>query len=471
MTTMNRFFKMRGGLLASLGAGLLLAACHGAVTDSLLRATDPDLINPSDVTNADAANGLRLGALSRLRDVGGGSESSWLFGGLLADEWSTSSTFIQNDEADKRTLTISNSSVTGQFRTLGRARTAANQSIAALRTYSPTGLTNIGEMFFVRGFAEMQMASDFCSGIPLTDGSGVVPIFSAAKTTAETFTAAISSLDSAIALLTATDTGTVTILNATKIAKARALLGLGGNANLQTASTLVATIPLTHAYNTTFATTSGDNVLWSQPNSSSRYTVGDSLEGNGRNLFVANAIPFFSAQDPRLPVTYLVTNAGKDTTKAQDGFTFIRKTTLWARSTPVPLTNGIDAKMIVAEAFLSAGDVTNWLATLNALRAAPPKIGEVTPAVGSLPALVDPGTTAKRVDLMFREKAFWTFSRGQRLGDLRRLIRQYGRTAEATFPGGTHYRGGPYGADVNLPVPKDEEKNNPLFNGCYDRKA
>jgi hypothetical protein len=34
---------------------------------------------------------------------------------------------------------------------------------------------------------------------------------------------------------------------------------------------------------------------------------------------------------------------------------------------------------------------------------------------------------------------------------------------------GTHYRGGVYGADVNMPVPKDEEKNNPNFNGCIDR--
>jgi starch-binding outer membrane protein, SusD/RagB family len=35
-----------------------------------------------------------------------------------------------------------------------------------------------------------------------------------------------------------------------------------------------------------------------------------------------------------------------------------------------------------------------------------------------------------------------------------------------------HYRGGNYGADVNLPVPQAEE-NNPAFEGsaCIDRKA
>jgi hypothetical protein len=83
---------------------------------------------------------------------------------------------------------------------------------------------------------------------------------------------------------------------------------------------------------------------------------------------------------------------------------------------------------------------------------------------------VDPGTADARLNLLFREKAFWTFSRGQRLGDLRRLIRQYGRTPANTFPEGEHYRGGTYGPDVNLPVPQDEQ-NNPNFVQCTNRNA
>jgi hypothetical protein len=38
------------------------------------------------------------------------------------------------------------------------------------------------------------------------------------------------------------------------------------------------------------------------------------------------------------------------------------------------------------------------------------------------------------------------------------------------FPVGTHYKGGTYGPDVNLPVPQQEE-NNPNFTGCLDRSA
>ncbi len=466
MKTTMHTSSIRRRLALSVGALLLVAGCHGTVTDGLLRAPDPDLVNPADINNADGANGLRLGALSRLRDLTAGSESSWLFGGLLADEWSTSSTFIQNDETDERAIQLNNSSITGMFRTINRARTAANQAIVSLKTYAPTPASNIAEMYLVRGLAELQLASDFCNGIPLTDGSTPVIQYGQPLTVLQVFTVASATLDTAISLATATDAATVRVLNAAKIAKARAQMGLG---NYATASTTVAGIATTYAYEATFATSSGDNILWSQPFSSRRYTVGDSLEGNARNLLVANVIPFGSAGDPRVPVSYTIQNV-KDTVKSQDGFTFSRTTTLWGRSTSVPIVNGIDARLIEAEAFLAAGNPTSWLATLNALRATPPKLGEITLTAAQLPPLTDPGTAAGRVNLMFREKAFWTFSRGQRLGDLRRLIRQYGRTPANTFPTGAHYRGVQYGTDVNLPVPADES-NNPNFKGCIDRNA
>ena len=111
------------------------------------------------------------------------------------------------------------------------------------------------------------------------------------------------------------------------------------------------------------------------------------------------------------------------------------------------------------------------LSILNDLRATSFTLGEVNYAANALPALTDPGTADRRIDLLFREKAFWTFSRGQRLGDLRRLIREYGRSAEQVFPVGTHYRGTAYGTDVNLPITQDEINGNPKFTGCTDRKA
>jgi hypothetical protein len=85
-------------------------------------------------------------------------------------------------------------------------------------------------------------------------------------------------------------------------------------------------------------------------------------------------------------------------------------------------------------------------------------------------ALATPATKDAAIDLFFREKALWTFSRGQRLGDLRRLVRQYTRSQANVFPVGTFFKGGTYGTDVNFPVHVDET-NNPEFKGCADRNA
>jgi hypothetical protein len=61
------------------------------------------------------------------------------------------------------------------------------------------------------------------------------------------------------------------------------------------------------------------------------------------------------------------------------------------------------------------------------------------------------------------------------LGDLRRLIRVYGRDAETVFPTGDYLRGGvvvgTYGPDVNLPIPIEEQNNPDAQNGCIDRNA
>lgn len=442
----------------TVAVALLLGACS---TDTLLLAPDPDLVTPETVRSAEGANAVYVGALDRFRNITGGAESSWLFGGLLADEWSTSSTFIQNDETDQRQVQENNGSVTGMFRRLAQVRTASNQAIAGLAEYQPTRIAERAEMYFARGFAELQLASDFCNGIPLSDAAGDGLIFGNPQSIAQVFGVAIASFDSARTLVTGrTDAASVRVERAARIAKARAQVGLGEAAAAATTIASGAPLPGSYSYDHTFAPTSGDNVLWGQPFSAARYIVGDSLEGNVPPSFlVANAIPFARAGDPRLPVTIL-------TTLGQDGQTRRRQTTLWDRSTAIPVVNALDAALIRAEARLEAGDRVGVLFILDSLRASPRTQGTVTTPV--MAALVDPGTQAGMVSLFFREKAFWTFSRGQRLGDLRRMIREYGRTAANTFPTGTHFKGPAYGSDVNLPVPIDEQ-NNPNFVACTDR--
>jgi hypothetical protein len=463
----RRALTMVGALAAA--ALMPMSACS---SDKLLRSRDPDLIAPGDFDSPAGAAALHVGAINRFAQATGILESFWLFGGLLADEFSTSSTFTQNDETDKRDITIQNASVLAQYRQLNRVRTATNQAIAALKQFSPDEAEKIGEMYFLRGYAEGLIAETFCNGTPLSDASGLVPVPGEELTNEEVFERAVATFDTALATVPATGPDAVTGADAdevrwsAQVGKGRALRQLARYAE---AATAVTGVPRNFAYRLTFAPTTGDNILWGQINSARRYSIGDSLEGNSQEFFVANAIPFYSAQDPRVLARYTVA-AGGDTTKGQDGSTYSRTlvNVYPARDTPLQIVNGIDAELLRAEAALNGSDPGTWIGILNALRGDASIYPPGTPAGTTLPALADPGSQDARVTLHFREKAFWTFGRGQRLGDLRHLARDYSRPADQVFPVGEHYKGGDYAGDVNFPIPQAEE-NNPNFTACLDR--
>ena len=455
----------RSSAAAIIAGALVAAACHNSITETVLAVQLPGIIAPASAATVSGAVALATGARSRLRSMTagslpGGTESSWLFGGLLGDEWTTSSTFIQNDEADERRVSLSNATVTTQFRGVNQARTAAQQAINANKLVRPTALTDIGEMYLIRGFAELQIASDWCNGTPLSDASGPTVVFAGPSSNDAVFRRSMASFDTALTWLTATDATTLIIKNAVKVARGRAQQGINDIAG---AAVTVAGIPTSFSYDLTFAPSSGDNILWSQPVSQGRYSVGDTIVKTSAGSFVAHAsIPFGTTNDPRVPTV-------RGTSKGQDGSVFLVTTPIWQQSTTVSLVNGLDARLIEAEAFLSSGNIAGYLATLNALRAAPPKLGSIQPSL--MAPLADPGTATTRQAQLFSEKAYWTFGRGQRLFDMRRLERQYGWADSLVFPTGTHYRGITYGTDVNLPVPQDELNNNPLaVNGCTDRK-
>jgi hypothetical protein len=188
-----------------------------------------------------------------------------------------------------------------------------------------------------------------------------------------------------------------------------------------------------------------------------RYNAGDSTDLAGPIL---NAIPFARLNDPRVSV--------KIDGKAEDNTSVYYGVLNWGRDDPVPVASGIDARLIEAEAKLQANDIAGMMTILNALRTAPPKLGNFQPA--TMTALPTPATQDAAISLYFREKALWQYARGQRLSDLRRLVRQYGRAQDKVYPSGQQYKGVPYGSDTAMPVP-DAERVNPQFSGCLDKNA
>ena len=455
---------MRFDLRAAVPAAALvaaLAACD-STRENLLAADDPDIISPTAVQSPEGAEALRVGALSRLRNITAGGEGAWMLGGLLVDEWKSSDTFSQRNETDERKVQDNNGNVNGMLRELYRPRTAAREAINALREYRPTPTWTIAQMYFVMGFAELTLVENFCSGIPLGDASSGAVVYSKPFTSAEVYALALAHFDSALALAGAADAPTTAVRHAAALGKARALLGQGKFAE---AAAAVAAVPTEYAMTATFSLTAGDNQVWSLNTNQKRWTVGDSFDASG---LIRNAIPFASLKDPRLPVVGTATGTSA-AGRGFDGSTNFIYQTLFGRTDATPIVSGVDARLVEAEARLQANDVAGMTTILNALRAAPRSLGTVTtPAMAALPT---PATRDAAVNLLFREKALWTFSRGQRLPDLRRLVRQYGRAESAVFPTGTFFKTAqPYGTDVNFPITRDE-LNNPDFQSCIDRKA
>jgi len=470
--TIDRFSARHLAMAAAFGLALPVAACS---TSTLLDAPIPTVIDPSAVNSAAGADALRIGAVGRLRGMTAGSgsgDSPWMFAGLLTDEWKSSDTFSQRNETDQRSVQESNANLTPILRDLYRARNSAHEAINALVTYGPSALpaplpaADIGQMYFIEGLAETYLAEWFCNGTPIGDASTGIPISGGPLMNSDLFTLANAHFDSALATTTAADAFTVSIKNAASIAKGRALLGLG---MFPQAAAAVAGIPTNYQLLATFSLTSGSNQIWALSPSAKRWTVGDSFDVTG---IILNALPFASAKDPRVPVTG-TTLGTSPAGRGFDGSTNLVFPTLWGRTDGTPILNGIDARLIEAEARYQANDIPGMMAILNALRATSQNLGSnngVAVNSGVMAPLVTPATPAATVDLLFREKAFWTFSRGQRLGDLRRLIRQYGRNQNVVFPTGPFFKGGVYGTDVNFPVTVDEQ-NNPLFKACLDRNA
>jgi hypothetical protein len=452
----------RAACVGLVAAGSTLATGCDRIREDLLAAEDPDVINPSTVTTPEAADALRIGALARFRSITAGSEGTWQDGGLLVDEWKSSNTFFQHNETDQRQVQESNSVIQGMLRDVYRSRTNAREAILALEKYKPEPVSSIAQMYFVIGYSELTLAETFCNGTPLGDASTGAPTYGPPMTNAEVFAVALAHLDTALAKSTGTDTVAVSVRHASAVAKGRVLLNLGRFAD---AAAAVAAVPTNFQWRVTFSLNAGSNNLWNLNTSAKRFTVGDSFDIGG---LIQNALPFASAGDPRIPVTG--TSGGTSPAgKGFDTFTNFVFQRLWGRTDPTPVVSGLDARLIEAEVKLKlSNDIPGMMTTLNGLRAAAQNLGAISSPV--MAALAVPTSTEAATRLLFREKAFWTFGRGQRLPDLRRLVRQYGYTQDQVFPTGQFFKGGVYAGDVNLPVTVDEQ-NNPEFTACLDRKA
>jgi hypothetical protein len=435
----------------SLGAAALVVVIAVAACDpsKALDVKDIDVLNPGTVTTKAALPALRNGVVSSFQVAfsgasdlaNGGHEGQINISALLSDEFINTETFTDRISLDARTVLPSSASASALFLNLSTARAVADFADTQYGRLDP-GTAGHAEVLSLGGFAYVLFAENYCSGVPfstLTDG-GVT--FGEPQTREAILNIAIAKFDSAATMALAIHDDVQRGLSL--VGRARALLDLGRSAD---AAAAALGVPTGFEYDIESSTNSTrqNNGIWNYTFNVFAFGVADREGGNG--------LPFASSGDPRV-------NVRNTNEPGFDGETnFIEQLKYDDKTASVPLASGIEARLIGAEGALKAGQASAMLSTLNTLR----------DGIGLEP-LTDPGTLVARENLLFTERAYWLFLTSHRLGDLRRLVRQYGRPVNTVFPTGEYFKGGTYGNDVNLPVP-GAEKNNPNFTACLDRNA
>ena len=448
---MTRFQTSRTRLVvaqaALFGAVLAAVACDPS---RALDVDDVDVVSPGQLNDKSALPTLRNGVLSTFQVAfsggadlsNGGHEGQITISGLLGDEFLNAESFPDRIAVDRRDILPSNGSLLALFLDLSRARSMADFASGQYNKLD-AGAEGQSEVLSIGAFAYTLFAENYCSGVPfsrLTD-SGAIE-YGDPQTRDQVLTISVAKFDSAINIATEAENDDLGDL--ARVGKARALLNLG---RFPEAAAAAADVPTSFEYLVRSSANSlrQNNGIWNYTANTFAFSV-PNREGD-------NGLPFLTANDPRVEVV----------ATGQLGFDRATPFNLQLKypdlEADVVLASGIEARLIEAEAAYRSGSPGQGLTILNALR-----------ALVGLGSLTDPGTQAARVDQLFRERAFWLWGTSHRLGDMRRLIRQYGRAASSVFPTGEYHKGGNYGTDVNIPISSDE-RNNPKFTGCLDRNA
>ena len=479
---------MHAPLGARMRVALLALAAVACSPDRILEVEDIDVALPPSVEGPTALPSLLAGAIGDFGTAyNGGVQSSGLaldlnqvtLSGLISDELINTETFPTRIEVDQRQQQYqSNGSLRDAYYAIQQARRSADRANEGYIEFGPNELGR-AEALNLSALSLILMAENYCGAVPISrQVSPGVFEYGAALSTTELLRLALAKADTALAHARATTTtGTAAAKLAqerlARIVRSRAYLNLdrpdSAGMNLGEAQ-----VPTTYQYFFKHSEVTGrqNNGTWATISSVARFGVPQNEGGNGLP-FRAEGDTAGTVDDPRI----------MNFRRAGAGLGFDGATPQWVvgkhnkRDTLAVIADGVEARLIEAEAALRAGNYTTTLTILNALRA---NAGlarlrghlDANQDPRTLPALLPAATPDAQRDQLFKERAYWLYLTSHRLGDLRRLVRQYGRGNEQVFPTGTYHKPGTYGTDVNSPIPQAED-NNPEFerSACVTTQA
>jgi starch-binding outer membrane protein, SusD/RagB family len=451
--------------LALVAATIFAVGLVACTSDKLLKVTDPDVALPGALAGVGALPTLRAGAIGNFGVAYNGDQSvsdeeQIDLAALLSDEYINTETYPTRIEIDQRAQQVTNGSLLGTFFDLTRARASSELALRNFEALAKTAGDSTGypELLALNGLTYVLFAENYCGAVPVStqnaDGSFT---FGAGENRPTLLDSAINKANKALAITSSSLTNEFKFL--AQVTKGRALLDKGDYPN---AAAAVAGVPTTFQYNYQHSATTNrqNNGDWGLTVSVGRFGVADVEGGAGLPFESDGNVATNPAPDPR--VANAVANRGGNNKGFDNATVQFIQMKYPDRASPATIADGVEARLIEAEAALKAGNAASALTTLNALRSNGALLTLRGYPAGSLPPLTLQVGAAAQVDQLFKERAYWLFLTSHRLGDLRRLIRDYARTANSVFPSGPYFKGGNYGTDVNSPVPQ-QEQNNPQY--------
>jgi len=397
--------------------------------------------------------------------------------GLLSDEFTWSDFVDRSDNIDARhTVVLPGYSERGDtpLQAILSSRSSLLLAAQGLHQYEPsTEQWRTGEAYALIGYAELWLAESYCAGVTLSRNLPMSGIeYGKPLTTDSLLVIAQAHFDSAI---TFAGTNTTIQMLAT-VGSARAQLDRG---HVAEAAAVSAAVPTDYVYD---AQTRPDQSGPGQPNVY-EYNILNPFTGGCSYINVAdqegtNGLNFLSANDPRLVTdTTIAETCDRRSNPSAPPLYYPIK--FGNPSATIPIATGVEARLIEAEGALQANQITTWASDLNTLRSAAPQtylqLGNAMSPLTSDSTVT--ASAVQRIAVQFRERAFWLFGTGTRLGDMRRLIKQYGQygfTPANVYPTGPYANGAAadfpsYSADISLTLPTPNSGapiTNPYYEGC-----
>ncbi|MCA2990220.1 hypothetical protein [Gemmatimonas sp.] len=403
-------------------AGAVLALGATACGDEFVTVTNPNVIDASTVDPVSSGNTLALSAQQNFVDMFG---LLAMYGAWFSGEANVSDTFPTRNEFGVRNITPLNGSLNGDvWAPLSRAIASAKQ-VLDLELPNPNTNISVARAATFRGFAMLQMASDFCTG-SFSSGPEL--------NTNQMLDSASFWLTRGIEVGRANGTAEgASLANLALVGRARARLQRRDNAG---AAADAAAVPAGFEFFMRYTDDPGN-----------RARLSNDLWFFSFDRGSISVAPFWRTNDPRVP--YRVQGGTPaPTAQPQDPVPggFHQQFKFPGYAAPIRLASKLEADYIAAEA---SGNVTTQLTLINARRA----------AAGLVP-YSGPQDAASVKRELFTQRGYDFYLEGKRVADFRR---DPAATAGVTATGQPYFKPGigNTGTDTCYPIPFVERDNNP----------